>query len=118
MKRLLILAILLTSSQSFADCFEFELLGEGLIEKNDIKFIVAKKTQSQVKLTIPRKDQDLFSPYLNRWARARLILDRDYLNYSTQVIKAIAIDYEVPDPLNMNSKTSINKIGKIECPKI
>lgn len=117
MKNFLLIAIFIFSSESFASCFEFELIGEGLIEDDHLKFVIAKSTQSEVKLPIPIKDQDLFSPYIHRWGKALLILDRPGLSFSTKVLKVISVEYQTPDPLNMSSSTNVKKIRKVPCPK-
>lgn len=117
MRNLLILSILLFSTLAQAKCYEYELIGQGEMGEENIFFVIAPKTQSEVKLSIPLADQELLAPYINRVAKTRLIIDRNRLNHSTKVMKVVSINYEIPDPLNLSSTTSVKKMGEIKCPK-
>lgn len=115
MKKLLIISMMLLSSLSYASCYEFELIGEGVIEGEDIKFIIAKNTQSEVKLTIPIKDQDHFSPYINRWGKAQLTLNGPGLTFESKVQAVKSVQYQTPDPLHMSS-SHVRRLRKVPCP--
>lgn len=118
MKRLFCaFAILFYSSQNHAQCFEFELLGEGQVTEESLVYTIAKDTLSEVKLVIPLEDQNLFAPYINRWAKSRLILDQPQLDFNTKIVKVLEVDYETPDPLNMTSIQNIKKLREVVCPK-
>lgn len=112
-----LLFFLFFQTAASAACYEFDLLGEGVIEESGLSFIVAKNTLSQTKLTIPIKDQDILVPYVARWSRTRMILNMPEVNFNTKVIKVISAQYETPDPLNLSSKTSMIKRKEIACPK-
>lgn len=113
----LLLFFLFFQTAASAACYEFDLLGEGIIEEKGLAFVVAKNTQSQTKLIIPFKDQDILVPYVERWTRARMILSLPEVNFNTKVIKVISAQYETPDPLNLSSKTSMIKRKEVACPK-
>lgn len=117
MKSFFILSICLFSIQSFAKCYEFELIGEAQIKKDHIVFIIAKETQSEVNLLIPLEDQNHFAPYINRWSKARVILNSSKLHFNSKVLKVYGVEYEIPDPLNMMTLKNIKMLKEIECPK-
>lgn len=117
MKRLLLVLTFFFSVHSYANCYEFELIGEGRIEEDQIIFLVAKETISEVKLSVPFEEQNHFTPYIERLARASLILDRPQVDFNTKIKKVIGVEYQTPDPLNTTAKKTINQIRKVECPK-
>ena len=109
--------ILSFQTAAWSACYEFELLGEGLIQDQALAFVVAKNTQSQVKLIIPQQEQDKLIPYVSRWTRTRMILNRAQVDFNTKVLKVISAEYATPDPLNLSSQTSMVKRKEVACPK-
>ena len=119
MKYLVFISLLFSLKVAKANtpCFEFELLGEGLIEEDRFFFVVAGETQSQVKLEIPVIDQPTLVPYIKRWTKTNMILDTKELSYRSKVKKVISASYETPDILNLSSQTSIIRKKDVACPK-
>jgi len=117
MKSLLIFSVFFFSIHSFAKCYEFELIGEAEIKGDHIAYSVAKETQSEVNLKISLEDQSHFAPYINRWSKARVVLNSPELNFKTKVLKVYGVEYETPDPLNMMTLKNIKRLKEVQCPK-
>lgn len=117
MKYLILFLSFLLQINCYAACYEYELLGEAVVEDDKLKFVVAKDTQSQVKLVIPIKDQDILAPYIKSWTQSVMILNIPEVTFRTKVLKVVSAKYETPDPLNLSSKTSMVKRKEVTCPK-
>ncbi len=117
-KTVYLMALLVSTTLNAGDCSVYELKGTVKVIKNNLHFIVAERTGSELDLLIPIMIQTEFSPYVNKFVAGTFIVEGTTIQTRKKILDTKRIDFAVPDPLAQNQATSFKKIKEVVCPKI
>jgi len=107
------LIALLISAPAFAEtCSLLDLRGSVKIAGTDMILVVAEKTQSERKLPVYLKTQPRLSPYINHYVQLKAIVDKD------KIVSVEEVKDDVPETLNRNAGTEMNKVKEVKCPSL
>lgn len=117
-KTIIFMALLFTTSLYAQDCSLYELKGTVRVVKNDLHFMVAENTGSELDMIIPIMIQTDFSPYVNKFASGTFVVQGKSIKSNTRILATKKIDFAAHDPLAENQVTTFKKIKEVVCPKI
>lgn len=96
-------------------CGIYEFQGVPKIQANQMILIINEKTLSELSISIPKKDEPRFAPFLNLTTKGKLEIHQ-FKDYKTVNAKAFSdLDYAVPNPLKSTDHSYITLKTRRSC---
>lgn len=103
------LGLVMTFSVMAADCYQYKLKGEIILEKQGLHLVVNKDTNSQRKFLVSDELEFFLNPYLRKTITGKFILKE------TTIVKSEEVKLSVPDPLFRHEE--MVRLSTVPCPE-
>lgn len=105
------LFIFLIEAQLLAtECSRYDFIGVVRAKKGEYKLVISENSKSEIKMAINLQSLNAFMPYLDKSFKGTILV-----NEKREIVSLINPELTFPDPLRINQREEIKKIGIEDC---